>query len=256
LPRRRFAAVYGRLDRAHAHYESLDAAIADYTARPPYLVTIGAAESPDRVVVRVDLVEDPPREIGMILSDLVHQARAALDNLIGEVRPGGPTSTSSFPLRETEETFARAAKDALAGVPEWVETAVRDLQPFSALWFGDELLELHRVARSDRHRAPILQAAFLEPFYVESYDGANVEMRGDLETWAEVEFTPDNGREVRPHWQVEVRFASNDGELDRLPVLSSAESWLRTVEAVVHEIERRTPRVTPRAGTRSAQTGK
>jgi hypothetical protein len=49
----------------------------------------------------------------MIVSDAVHQARAALDNLVNILRPGGPAAWIRFPINSDETAYNAAEPDAL-----------------------------------------------------------------------------------------------------------------------------------------------
>jgi hypothetical protein len=184
--------VRARVERANAHVETLRKVIDEYLAAPPY----GRKKRivPDRlerVVERAELRLPVPIEASIVLSDAIHQARAALDNLVGVLRPGEPTRRSGFAIVAEEGDYEEAAGVLLDGVPTRAQDVIRWMQPFERGaygWIGDELIILHRLARVDRHRAPHLQSALLLPQYVETDDGADVEFRGDGRTWAETEY--------------------------------------------------------------------
>src|SRR5438067_3576428 len=98
------AAVQARLARAQRHVDDLEAMLGEYVARPPYRVERRDGER-GRVIQRAALRDEPPIEAAMIVSDAVHQARAALDNLVNGLRPTGPASGIEFPIRSTVEAY-------------------------------------------------------------------------------------------------------------------------------------------------------
>lgn len=122
---------------------------------------------------------------------------------------------------------------------------MREVQPFergTLSRIGDNLADLHLLARLDRHRAPHLQAAFLRPYYVESEAGADIEFRGDWRTWAETEYTPGTAFPTCVHFAVEVRFESSEARIDHIPVADTADAMVKAVRAVVDEFANRRPR--------------
>jgi hypothetical protein len=103
----------------------------------------------------------------------MHQARAALDNLVGALREGGPTSRSAYPVVLTDPDFEATVGDSLKGVPDWAIQVIRRVQPFSddpsQAYGGKQLRLLHDMARLDRHRAPHLHASLVQIDHVEGY---------------------------------------------------------------------------------------
>jgi hypothetical protein len=115
-------------------------------------------------VFRAEVTGDPPITIALALGDVLHQARAALDNLVGVLR-GGATDRSQFRIDTDPAAFDRDERGRLAGVPPWALAAIRQVQPFPENpWghIGEQLLKLHGLAIVDRHRALLLSAALID----------------------------------------------------------------------------------------------
>ena len=113
---------------------------------------------------RAEVVGEPPVTIALALGDVLHHARAALDNLMGVVR-GGATNKSGFRIDTDPATFDRDDAGKHAGVPDWAMAAIRQVQPFpDNPWrsVGEQLLKLHSLAILDRHRALLLSAAIID----------------------------------------------------------------------------------------------
>jgi len=130
-----------------------------------------------RILHRARITKDPPVDVSLGLSDSLHQARAALDNMVGVLR-GGATATSGYPIARSAATFDAQAASKLAGVPRWAVAIIRRIQPFSTdgwLWAGDALIRLHDLAIADRHRALLLRAGVidLDEVYVGTAEGAS-----------------------------------------------------------------------------------
>lgn len=213
-------AVQARLERAQRHVDELERILDEYAARPPYRIARRTAEWP-RIVERAELVDKPPIEAAMVVSDAVHQARAALDNLVNGLRPAGPTSGVYFPIKATQAEYDGAlASGALRGVPDWARDAIAALQPFSTdlgRWAGFELPNLHELARTDRHRVPPIHAAVVLPNDATGGETSPVVARVDPHgRWAEWEYVP--GDVGRTTFIVEVQFGPDGGQPEGVDV--------------------------------------
>jgi hypothetical protein len=199
-----FAPVVNRIRRADEHATRLAVEVAAYVASPPYRRTL---EETDRgtLLDKVVMERDPPPDIALTLSDGVHQLRAALDNLVGVLRSGGPTERTAFVLEPDPAKFEHRARVELDGLSGDHLAMIRRLQPFpDNPWrhLGDLLVTLHNLARIDRHRAPLLQVALPKPYYAE---GTVLEWRSDRRTWVSTEYVPGELNDV--HYTVGVVIA-------------------------------------------------
>jgi hypothetical protein len=115
-------------------------------------------------VYRAEVVGTPPADIALALGDVLHHARATLDNLVGVLR-GGATEDSAFPITTDAATFDKDPQRKLAGVPAWARAPIRMVQPFANTpWrgVGEALARLHKAAILDRHRALLLSGALID----------------------------------------------------------------------------------------------
>jgi hypothetical protein len=115
-------------------------------------------------VYRAEVVGNPPADIALALGDVLHHARATLDNLAGVLR-GGATEESGFPILTDSVAFDKDRRRQLVGVPSWAVSVIRMVQPFpDAGWrgVGEALARVHRVAIIDRHRALLLSGALID----------------------------------------------------------------------------------------------
>jgi hypothetical protein len=230
--------VRQRLIQAGHHARSLDELVAAFAAGPPYTRESSLTER-GTVLERVELVRQPPPVVALTLSDAVHQLRAALDNMVGALRPGGPTDKSQFVIAPTAERFEERARVELEGLsPDHVE-AIRRIQPYSDKpwkFVGSTLTQIHDLARTDRHRAPLLQAAIVEPHYAE---GEIVEWRGARDgSWVTTEYEP--GKLHAVHYKVEVRIAEAVEGAQGHEVTGMVGWFLRELTWIVEALERGT----------------
>lgn len=108
--------------------------------------------------------------MSLILSDTLHNWRAALDNLAWQLvklnnrKPGGHTG---FPVSTNPDDFTKHVKPKLRGMADRHKKAIIDLQPYPGRDHPEirALRWIHTLARDDRHRA--LHVTFASPAQVE-----------------------------------------------------------------------------------------
>jgi hypothetical protein len=100
-----------------------------------------------------------PPEWGVILSELFHDLRSALDNLMWElVLANGQTAAraSSFPIHQKRNDDDVRTKTA--GASNDAVQVIADLQPYRAARAGmvhhHPLFLVHKLNRLDKHRTP------------------------------------------------------------------------------------------------------
>lgn len=108
---------------------------------------------PDKV--RVEVTQDPPWSIPLIIGDAVHNLRSALDLAVCEIAEGfggKVTRNHYFPIGEARENVVGAVKEgAVHGVPcDFKTFLIDEIQPHRGP--NDTLWELHRIDILDKHK--------------------------------------------------------------------------------------------------------
>jgi hypothetical protein len=145
--------VQAKLDRGDDHLHELRAQIdAFFTAEP---FAIERTEEPDGPVeFRARVREQPPVRLSTIIGDAIHNLRAALDLLAGQlVEAGGktPTRDTHFPIAKTRRKFREELATALAGASDPALDEVRAIEPYRS-GKGTSLWLLHHLDIVDKHR--------------------------------------------------------------------------------------------------------
>jgi hypothetical protein len=148
-----------RLKRADEHFAALDrerrAFLEDATSG-----IVGEFE-PDTSQYVFWIEGQPPREWSPILSDFIHQQRAALDNLVCalvEHRGNTVTTKTSFPIALTREWWRGSrCRAKMSGLTTGDKATIKTLQPFKR-WDEDPFLHdplawLLWLSNADKHRA-------------------------------------------------------------------------------------------------------
>lgn len=101
--------------------------------------------------------ELPDPRIGLVVGELAHHLRAALDNLVWQLvllRGGSPTRRTEFPIYERRERYQRQRRRALRGVSADDRALIESVQPYH---FGERapdsyLALLAWLNNVDKHR--------------------------------------------------------------------------------------------------------
>ena len=154
-----------RLDRALQHLRSLETEARRWRQGHPYRVTHEPDPQTSKKRIRVEVLEQPPAAIRLLIGDCVHNLRSALDNLIYELlvaRHGDPPPTkfveySEFPIF-SQPMSAKARKRRIGGIAPVVRTIIEGLQPYNRgqKFASDPLWVLHELSRIDKHRLPLV----------------------------------------------------------------------------------------------------
>lgn len=166
-----------RLAQARRRYAALDGEIRVYLGSHRAPVISEVEEDRWNVVRFTDGVEPPPLTLGVILGEVVHNLRAALDNLVFELAglpAGNRRGQTAWPIAENSDDYlippregeASMRERMLEGVPEGARQMIDALQPFEPLddvlaasWGGPNdvgekhpLRMLRVLSNADKHR--------------------------------------------------------------------------------------------------------
>ena len=133
-----------KASRAGEHLDRLRREVDEFRASEPYSVTPEPTDNPNVTAYRLRYHRDVPPALSATVGDVVHNLRAALENLAFEVArqdQGGTLSpkqewASTFPIRKSPEDFDRfiAAKARKTlRYTSLAQKAFRSVQPFVIL---------------------------------------------------------------------------------------------------------------------------
>ncbi|USI73797.1 hypothetical protein [Sphingomonas morindae] len=158
-----FEGPFLKLERAGKHLIELVEAVRAYQALAhPEFIHRGRAEDPWEIA----LSEKVPPEISLILGDIAHSLRSALDVMtcdIARVRKVG-VSDMSFPFTDSEESFKAKLSVSPKSAPflklgKDVVSMIEAAQPYKG---GNDLLRgLHDLNNHDKHRTAVPLVQFI-----------------------------------------------------------------------------------------------
>jgi hypothetical protein len=181
--------------------------------------------------------ERPPDIISLMLGDFLNNLRAALDYLVGEMRPDGPSKHSAFPIcaRRTSgpghSGFLDVSKKKLAGIPDPAKERIERMQPYDRRYgrprlerrHWDVLRVLETLWNIDKHRTVLLSTGLLAPKEVwhnrtdEEDSGIGFRFspaRDEADIWLPID---ERDQRFNPRFLVEVALAKPRGFADDWP---------------------------------------
>lgn len=187
------ASVGSKLDRAYEHLALLPVETGRYFESHPYRAPLDEHYEEARFVLRVVL--PVPLRVSILIGDVVHNARSALDHLANALilaHDALPTTKTGFPIFDLEGKFNAKEKafpegkgfSMLPGVPDMALAIACDVQPYHMGQDAERhpLWVLYKLSNSDKHRQLSLVAGAAQGAYihlVEPNDGP-IAMYGDM----------------------------------------------------------------------------
>jgi hypothetical protein len=131
-----------KLDRAEHHLEELKTEIQKFTSRQTYeaVAVTGTNRKTRAAKFKLKFTEHPPEMLPVIVGDVVHNVRSALDHLVVAYVPRKNRWSASFPIftecpygddgMPFDNELGKAWNKAVAGLSKALLTQVKMLQPF------------------------------------------------------------------------------------------------------------------------------
>lgn len=162
-----------RINRAREHVKNLEPRLRDYANRPPYRASADPRREGEWWVMYVEeIIEWPDPSWSVIISEVIHQLRAALDNLVwqmvlleGKEEPGRHTQFPIYADASKPERISKGLARMLTGVSVGHRALIEEIQPYqgpcddvaiSRIRFGLDNL----VVLSDHDKHRFLHAVF------------------------------------------------------------------------------------------------
>lgn len=186
-----FEGAIGKLTRARHQLRDLNQRFIRYAESRPYRTVERVEQRPGETIADyryiVELVSEPKREWGVLIGEVIHNMRSALDHTIYATAQR-PSRKNQFPIYTSRRGWDSQAGRMLRSVPLHVAEFVESRQPFQAS--GTErpdqhmLAILNRLSNHDKHR--LLHTAITT---LHSVSSPSVTMVRDVSAIHDVEFT-------------------------------------------------------------------
>jgi hypothetical protein len=191
--------VWAKLARAEEHLITLADAIKAFITRDPQPFGLSIPKfdpSTGWHTVYAIVDEDPPERLGVILGDVLHNTRSALDHLVWQLvilNGKEPGRHNAFPVAKTEGAWRAAQERQLAGVAEAHLKVIEKAQPFQV----DDpdrspLAWLQYLSNTDKHQVvhPVAGIVHDDPIGKVSFQVTEGPGQVVREQWQQEWFSP------------------------------------------------------------------
>jgi hypothetical protein len=148
-----------KLERAKEHLHRLEVEVSVFLAQEPYAVVAEEEPASGDRVWRVRVKEQPPQKWGVVIGEVVHALRSALDLMVCTLveRNGHHvTDQTGFPIVPSKHDL-KAALPKIRGVSGPAADMILGFRPYKG--GDDQLWMLHRLDIADKHRLLIAVGA-------------------------------------------------------------------------------------------------
>jgi hypothetical protein len=234
------AGVRAKLDRAEEHLAALKDQVSAFLDTDPYGVREHIDPETGGYSLSIEIRQQPPLLVSVIVGDLIHNLRSALDHLAWQLvlangrKPSGSTQFPTFVSEPVSEDDARKWAARVKGMSPAVVKEIAGMQPYTA---GDKarlhsLAILNAFSNEDKHKLPLACVAAIakhergtagvapvrdvEIEWVDIATGKPLK-EGDYIAWGKVRVTgPNPQTEVKGKLPVEIAFGDRHARLDGL----------------------------------------
>lgn len=196
-------------------------------------------------LIKVEILRDPPAELGLIIGDCLHNLRSALDNLaydLARSHRGVPLSKSvaresQFPIFKDCDQFLDKGMDQIRGIAPVCKTIIKGLQPYyrGEKFAYHRLWMLRELSNSDKHRVlhPTLLLPQAASMFVGDSDISDIRFNwGTIEEdGAVIAWYPYSG-EANPEMNMHPHFTFGVGFRQGMPLPILPPDILNTMSAV------------------------
>jgi hypothetical protein len=157
------AACWAKHDRALEHIAELKGEIEHYLASEPFVITSrGYEDAHSSWIFETTEVKRLPLRPSIIIGDIVHNLRSALDHLVWQLvlfNGETPKTNNQFPIESSQAAFVKNGPRRLAGLCADHAARIEGLQPFTRT--DDDVLSQARawalelvrdLSNHDKHR--------------------------------------------------------------------------------------------------------
>jgi hypothetical protein len=145
-----------KIERANEHINDLYLRWRDFSKTGPYSVLVENDPETGDSLLRISMDQPAPERILLIIGDIIHNLRSALDFAMSEIEfdtVGTRDPHTSFPMRRTRNELVTAVNGGLKKkAPKAIINHIVDaVQPYRG-GMGDPLWSLHLLDIEDKHR--------------------------------------------------------------------------------------------------------
>ena len=154
-PEEHLAGPLLKLNRAKFHIQNLNAVLEEFSRSSPYGVSADEDRKPGYKVLYVSRLDEIPKSVSVLLGDILHNLRAALDHLAQQfyfVGTGGSVQAAhvSYPIFEDAASYKSGVGGKVKGLRQDAIDFIDATNPYRG--GNDVLWQIHKLNIIDKHR--------------------------------------------------------------------------------------------------------
>ena len=169
----RLVGVRAKIERAKKHVGELQIALGAFYQTNPYVVRPEDDANTGDLIYRLCAAASIPIEIPIIVGDVLHNLRSAMDHLVWqlvEANGNAPRERATcFPVGESPEKHESRADRSAKGVCEEAMNLIADAKPYKG--GDDDLWHVHELNNIDKHRLLLPAATYNQSLDIPTQGG-------------------------------------------------------------------------------------
>jgi hypothetical protein len=142
-----------KIGRARTHLEELETEVKKYFQTTPFQAETSEDPETGDLVTRLKIISQPPVEWGVIIGDIIHNLRSALDLLVSALLLANgktPNKSCGFPVYSGKDEFMKDGVKRVKGLSAEALELIMTIKPYKEenlrLW------QLHQLNILDKHQ--------------------------------------------------------------------------------------------------------
>lgn len=149
----RIEPLFAKIERAEEHVRDLESEVGHFFRSVPYSIVQHTDLDTGEQTREFRILKEPPLRVSVIVGDIAHNLRSALDNLAWQLvlaNGGTPTRDTGFPISGSAKEFETKGLGKIRGASAEATELIRACKPYKG--GNDALFALHRLSVLDKHR--------------------------------------------------------------------------------------------------------
>jgi hypothetical protein len=248
-----------KLGRANVHLESLKEQVQRFIDGNPYGAVAEYDGQTEKCVLRTQIFVPPPQDWGIIIGDIAHNLRSALDQLVWQLactQTATPFDKTAFPIFDVFTKYRDNGRIVIQNLTPRQKTLVRRLQPYHR---GNRAIEhplwlLQNINNTDKHRViQTIGAVFdvrglgfgnlwgFDLYNMNVYGGQRLEEGAPIADFTLVQTAPDARMDMHPEIIPTIEFGKGSNTVEGMPLIATLSDILTHVERVIGIFGRQFP---------------
>ena len=238
------------------HLKALKESVQGFREGNPYGIFPDYDGHTDKCILRAEVHTPPPQEWGVIIGEIIHNLRSALDHLVWQLallQTSTPYDRTAFPITTTRNNYRDSGRRLVQDLTARQEALIKWLQPYRRGQKAkcDFLWLLQDVNNTDKHRVIQTVGTVLGfqglsfrnmrgfiPQDLNIYKGTRLENGAPVADFTIVQTSRNAHMEMHPDFTFDIEFGVGSSAVEGMPLSPTLSDILTHVEDIILRFER------------------